>query len=102
MYISPQDRVKHHLGVHSKGLYDTISTLHEACEFRPRKTFQMIRDSFECGGLESIGWCKGRKILPVLDQAKPSKAPSPYSNRTLHLSGARVRQVQEVCSETSK
>lgn len=39
--------IQHELNVDFKGLYDTITTMHEGRDFKLRQTFQRIRDSFE-------------------------------------------------------
>lgn len=39
-------KIKHRVNVDSKGLYDTITTLHEGREYRLRQTVQSIRDPF--------------------------------------------------------
>lgn len=43
----------------SRGLFDTISTLHVGKEYRLRQTVQMIRDSFEDGDSPDFltKWC---------------------------------------------
>ena len=51
--------IKHQLQVDSRGLYDTITTLHEGKEYRLRQTVQGIRDSFESEDLNIIRWIPG-------------------------------------------
>lgn len=51
--------IKHELTVDSKGLYDTITTLHEGREYRLRQTVQRIRDSFESEELDALKWIQG-------------------------------------------
>jgi len=58
--ISPRDRFPHILHVNSRGLFDTITTLHEGREYRLRQTVQRIRDSFESGDLDSLRWVQGK------------------------------------------
>ena len=50
---------RHMLLVDSKGLYDTISTLHEGREYRLRQTVQSIRDSFESQDIDLLRWVQG-------------------------------------------
>lgn len=52
-------KIKQELNVDSKGLYDTITTLHEGREFRFRQTVQRIRDSFESEELNVLKWIQG-------------------------------------------
>lgn len=52
-------RIPHVLNIDSKGLYDTITTLHEGREYRLRQTVQRIRDSFESGELDTLKWVQG-------------------------------------------
>lgn len=47
--------------VYSKGLYDTITTLHEPKEYRLRKTVSSMRNAFESAELDAISWIKGKK-----------------------------------------
>lgn len=55
--------IKHELNVDSKGLYDTITTLHEGREYRLRQTVQRIRNSFEAGETDVIRWIPGTENL---------------------------------------
>lgn len=55
--------VKHELNVDSKGLYDTITTLHEGREYRLRQTVQRIRNSFEAGETDVFRWIPGKENL---------------------------------------
>lgn len=57
--------VPHVLSIDSKGLYDTITTLHEGREYRLRQTVQRIRDSFESGELDTLRWVQG--IVNIAD-----------------------------------
>lgn len=48
--------------VDSKGLHNTITTLHEPSEYRLRSTVARLRDSFEShekGELTGLGWIPG-------------------------------------------
>lgn len=45
--------------VDSRGLYDTISSLHNSKEYRLRQTVQRIRDSFEDGDIDVLRWIPG-------------------------------------------
>ena len=47
------------LYVDSRGLYDTVSTLHDSKEYRLRQTVQRIRDSFESKDLDALVWIPG-------------------------------------------
>lgn len=47
------------LNVDSKGVYDTITTLHEGRDYRLRQTVQRIRDSFESGDLDYLRLIQG-------------------------------------------
>lgn len=58
--ISPADDFRHILNVDSKGLFDTITTLHEGKDYRLRQTVQRIRDSFEARELDVLRWVQGR------------------------------------------
>lgn len=57
--LFPQHIFTHELNVDSKGLYDTITTLHEGRDYRLRQTVQRIRDSFESQELNAIRWIQG-------------------------------------------
>lgn len=57
--IFPSRRVMHELKVDSKGLYDTITTLHERKEYRLGQTVQRISDSFESEELYILKWIQG-------------------------------------------
>lgn len=48
--------IRHILHVDSRGLFDTISTLHDGKEYRLRQTVQRIRDSFESGDIDILRW----------------------------------------------
>lgn len=72
MSISAQDRLKHHLCVDAKVIYDIISTLHECGECRPRQTVERIRDSFKFGELDCIRWVQGKEnISDALTKPNP-------------------------------
>lgn len=58
--IFPGTNIEHELIVDSKALFDTISTLHEAHEYRLRKTVTMLRDAFESGELDCLRWLNGK------------------------------------------
>ena len=45
--IFPHSKIKHEVLVDSRALFDTITTLHEAKEYRLRKTVTRIRNAFE-------------------------------------------------------
>ena len=51
--------IRSSLYVDSKGLFETVKTLHESRDYRMRQTVQRIRDSFEGKELDSINWIAG-------------------------------------------
>eukprot|EP00177_Eucheuma_denticulatum_P007832 GFKZ01014258.1.p1 GENE.GFKZ01014258.1~~GFKZ01014258.1.p1 ORF type:complete len:1202 (-),score=97.36 GFKZ01014258.1:1881-5486(-) len=57
--LFPKSPLKHDLNVDSKGLWDTITTLHEGKEYRLRQTVQRIRNSFEAQELNVLRWIPG-------------------------------------------
>lgn len=57
--LYPQKAFEHILNVDSKGLFDTITTLHDGKEYRLRQTVQRIRDSFEAKELNVLRWIQG-------------------------------------------
>lgn len=57
--LFPQTPVKHELNIDSKGLWDTITTLHEGKEYRLRQTVQRLRNSFEAEETEIMRWIPG-------------------------------------------
>lgn len=70
--IVPQAKIQHELVVDSKGLYDTITTLHDGKEYRLRQTVQRIRDSFENGDIDQLRWVQGSaNIADVLTKRNP-------------------------------
>lgn len=54
-----KDGLQSHLHVDSRGLFDTITTLHEGRDYRLRQTVQRIRDSFEAKEFDVLRWIKG-------------------------------------------
>lgn len=54
--ITNRKEPRHILHVDSRGLFDTISTLHDGKEYRLRQTVQRIRDSFESGDIDVLRW----------------------------------------------
>lgn len=46
----------HQVVVNSKGLFETLKTLHEGKDYRPRQTVQCIRDSFDSEEMNSLKW----------------------------------------------
>jgi hypothetical protein len=60
-----QAEIELELNVDSRGLFDTITTLHEAREYRLRQTVQRVRDSFESRRLDVLRWVRG--FLNVAD-----------------------------------
>lgn len=57
--LFPKNEFTHELNVDSKGLYDTVTTLHEGRDYRLRQTVQRIRDSFESQELNVLRWVQG-------------------------------------------
>lgn len=57
--LFPKANMRNEITIDSRGLYDTISTLHEGCEYSLRQTVQRIRDSFESGKVDVIRWDRG-------------------------------------------
>jgi len=53
----------HILHVDSRGLFDTISTLHDGREYRLRQTAQRIRDSFEGKEIDVLRWVPSRQNI---------------------------------------
>ena len=49
--------------VDSRGLYSTITTLHEGADYRLRPTVSRLRDSFENGEIDHMQWIAGTKNL---------------------------------------
>ncbi len=47
------------LSVDSRGLYLTVTTLHEGRDYRPRPTVCRLLDSFETGEISVIQWVSG-------------------------------------------
>lgn len=65
-------KICHKLNVYSKGLYDTITTLHESKEYRLRQTVQRIRDSFKSEELDILRWIQGfANIADALTKHNP-------------------------------
>lgn len=58
--LTRNDAITHTMNVESKGLFDTLSTLHEGREYRFRQTGQQIRNSFDSGDLDELQWIEGR------------------------------------------
>lgn len=62
----------HEVVVDSKGIYDTLTTLHEGRGYRLRQTVQRVRDSFESGKLNIIRWIQGNvNISDALTKINP-------------------------------
>lgn len=71
--ILQDDSPNHELNVDSKGLYETITTLHEGREYRLIQTVQRIRDSFESEELDVIRWVQGfANIADALTKHNPT------------------------------
>lgn len=70
--LNPSSKINHELIVDSKGLYDTISTLHEGRDYRLKQTVQCIRDSFENGDINILKWVQGKSnIADALTKRNP-------------------------------
>lgn len=66
-------KITYQLNVDSKGLYDTITTLHEGKEYRLRQTVQRLRDSFESEELNVLQWIQGfANIADALTKHNPN------------------------------
>lgn len=57
--LFPKTPTKHEMIVNSRGLYDTITTLHNGNEYRLWLTIQRLRHSFESMELDWIRWIPG-------------------------------------------
>jgi len=57
--LFPTSDIRNELNVDSRGLYDTITTLHEGNEYRLKQTVQRIRNSFESEELNVLRWIPG-------------------------------------------
>ena len=57
--LTMNQSIKHELCVDSRGLYDTITTLHDGKEYRLRQTVERLRNSFESGDLNILRWIPG-------------------------------------------
>ena len=77
--LFPHAFFRHVLNVDSKGLYDTITTLHEGRDYRLRQTVQRIRDSFEPGELDVLRWIQG-----VVNMSDALTKRNPVSFRMLN------------------
>ena len=65
--------IRHVLLVDSKGLYDTITTLHEGKEYRLLQTVQRRRDSFESRDMDVLRWIPGSvNISDALTKRNPT------------------------------
>lgn len=70
--LNPNIKIRHELIVDSKGLYDTISTLHEGRDYRLKQTVQRIRDSFENQDIDTLKWVQGKcNIADALTKRNP-------------------------------
>lgn len=76
--LIPDKTVTHTLHVDSRGLFDTITTLHNGREYRLRQTVQRIRDSFEAKETDVVRWIQRKANL-----ADALTKWSPEMNRTL-------------------
>lgn len=61
------------LMVDSKGVVDTITTLHDGREYRLRQTVQQLRDSFAYGDLNKLRWVPSKaNIADALTKFNPN------------------------------
>ena len=58
--LFPASNARHVLHVDSRGLYETITTLHDGKEYRLRQTVERIRNSFDSGELDVLRWIPGK------------------------------------------
>lgn len=95
--VSRRNDVIHVLHVDSRGLYDTISTLHDGKEYRLRQTVQRIRDSFESSDIDILRWIpSGQNIADTLTKRCPElqrKFNKQCVTRTLTINNSRMIQV---------
>ena len=82
--LFPGSMVKHELNFYSKGLWDTIITLHDGRKFRLRQTVQRVRNSFESKELIVVRWISG-----------PTNFADALTKRNLHL----FKELNKVCCE---
>jgi hypothetical protein len=59
------------LRVDAKGLYDTITTLHESKDYRLRPTVARLRDSFGAEEIRVLRWIPGDGLGMVVDRRLP-------------------------------
>ena len=67
------------MNVDSRALYDTITTQHDAKEFRIRQAVKGLRESFERGDISVIRWIAG-KMNPADALTKRNATTSPLLN----------------------
>lgn len=95
--MSNRDSTRHILHVDSRGLFDTISTLHDGKEYRLRQTVQRIRDSFESGDIDILRWVPtGQNIADGLTKRCPSiqrKFNTSTSQGTLTIDQTKIREL---------
>ena len=56
-------QIRSQLCVDSKGIHDTITTLHDGKEYRLRQTVERLRDSFESQELNVLRWIPGTENI---------------------------------------
>ena len=54
------ERIPHELNVDSRSLYDTITTQHEAKDFRLRQAVRSLRERYELGDISALRWIAGK------------------------------------------
>lgn len=64
--------IQHELLFDSRGIHDTITTLHDSKEYRLRQTVQRMRDSFESHDLDVLRWIRG--IFNIADRVTKRNA----------------------------
>lgn len=95
--ITKEEKTMHILHVDSRGLFDTISTLHDGKEYRLRQTVQRIRDSFESGDIDILRWIPtGMNIADTLTKRCTSiqrKFNQSCANGHLTIDNDKIRQL---------
>lgn len=89
--------IRHILHIDSRGLFDTISTLHDGKEYRLRQTVQRIRDSFEAGDIDVLRWVPtGQNIADGLTKRCPAvqrKFNRSSALGTLTIDNSEIREL---------
>lgn len=59
--LLPNSNMQHDVPVDSRGIFDTITALHDGREYRLRHTIQRLGDRFESGELDRLRWIPGKQ-----------------------------------------